>query len=303
MRYDWDDDHGTVQLLPGPGRPVYVVGANAEVVMDRLLAGTGLKPRRHHALAVHFGGKKVIDAVRRQPGPEPARRPPHHRCAARLRQRVQRLVPVLRTSGCWRNSGTRPGEYGVHAMGPGSTIETALSAGNEANLIRTPSKQLRPRPLTPPPSSCHIDCGAPLRRAHCRRRRRACDRAEARTGRPAAVLRLTGAPAPTGASGRATYRRWSTVGARGCAGWSGSRTPSSSRGQRPLQGLALDRCSRPTTGSRPDRSSPAARSTTATSGRACPLPARPTHRHGRGPPHRPVGDANPRRQGRPSARR
>ena len=42
----------------------YVVGAHAELVVDRLLAGTGLRRSDISHWLVHSGGKKVIDAIR-----------------------------------------------------------------------------------------------------------------------------------------------------------------------------------------------------------------------------------------------
>ncbi|MFH8566291.1 3,5-dihydroxyphenylacetyl-CoA synthase DpgA [Streptomyces sp. NPDC017988] len=125
MRYDWDRDQGRFSFFLDPRIP-YVVGAHAEIVVDRLLEGTGLRRSDIRHWLVHSGGKKVIDAVVVNLG--------------LTRHDVRHTVGVLRdhgnvSSGSFlfsyerlREEGVaRPGEYGVlMTMGPGSTIETAL---------------------------------------------------------------------------------------------------------------------------------------------------------------------------------
>lgn len=125
MRYDWDEGHGTFSFYLDPDVP-YVVGANAETALDRLLGGTGLGPADIAHWVVHSGGKKVIDSVRVNLGLS--------------RHDVRHTTGVLRdhgnlSSGSFlfsyrrlRDEGiTAPGEFGVFmTMGPGSTIETAL---------------------------------------------------------------------------------------------------------------------------------------------------------------------------------
>ncbi|MEU2425704.1 3,5-dihydroxyphenylacetyl-CoA synthase DpgA [Streptomyces sp. NPDC007851] len=125
MRYDWDDDHGKFSFYLDRDVP-YVVGANAETVVRRLLDGTPLGPSDIEHWVVHSGGKKVIDSVMVNLG--------------LTRYDVRHTTEVLRdygnlSSGSFlfsyerlAGSGvTRPGEYGVFmTMGPGSTIETAL---------------------------------------------------------------------------------------------------------------------------------------------------------------------------------
>jgi polyketide synthase Type III len=125
MRYDWDDSQGKFSFYLDPDIP-YVVGAHAERVVDRLLAGTGLRRSDISHWLVHSGGKKVIDAVR---------------VNLRLtRHDVRHTIGVMRDHGnlssgsflfsyerLLREGVTKPGEYGVlMTMGPGSTIETAL---------------------------------------------------------------------------------------------------------------------------------------------------------------------------------
>ncbi|URN00817.1 type III polyketide synthase [Actinomadura madurae] len=125
MRYDWDDAQGKFSFYLAPEIP-YVVGANAGHVVARLLSGAGLRRSDIGHWLVHSGGKKVIDAVRMNLG--------------LTRHDVRHTTGVLRdygnlSSGSFlfsyerllRERVTRPGEYGVlMAMGPGSTIETAL---------------------------------------------------------------------------------------------------------------------------------------------------------------------------------
>lgn len=125
MRYDWDGSQGKFSFFLDPGIP-YVVGAHAELLIDRLLSGTGLRRSDISHWLVHSGGKKVIDAVRVNLG--------------LTRHEVRHTIGVLRDYGnlssasflfsyqrLVREGVTRSGDYGVlMTMGPGSTIETAL---------------------------------------------------------------------------------------------------------------------------------------------------------------------------------
>jgi 3,5-dihydroxyphenylacetyl-CoA synthase len=125
MRYDWDDGPGKFSFYLDPDIP-YVVGAHAERVVDRLLAGAGLRRTDISHWLLHSGGKKVIDAVRVNLG--------------LTRHDVRHTIGVLSdygnlSSGSFlfsyerllRDRVTMPGDYGVlMTMGPGSTIETAL---------------------------------------------------------------------------------------------------------------------------------------------------------------------------------
>jgi 3,5-dihydroxyphenylacetyl-CoA synthase len=125
MRYDWDGAAGKFSFFLDPDIP-YVVGAHAELVVGRLLSGTGLRRSDIRHWVVHSGGKKVIDAVRVNLG--------------LTRHDVRHTSSVLRdygnlSSGSFlfsyqrlvREGVTRPGDHGVlMTMGPGSTIETAL---------------------------------------------------------------------------------------------------------------------------------------------------------------------------------
>ncbi|MFE7115565.1 3,5-dihydroxyphenylacetyl-CoA synthase DpgA [Streptomyces sp. NPDC057654] len=125
MRYDWDRDLGRFSFYLDPLIP-YVVGAHAEIVVDRLLSGTGLRRSDIGHWLVHSGGKKVVDAVVVNLG--------------LTRHAVRHTTGVLRdhgnvSSGSFLFSYERlldegvaaPGDYGVlMTMGPGSTLETAL---------------------------------------------------------------------------------------------------------------------------------------------------------------------------------
>ncbi|MFD3457483.1 3,5-dihydroxyphenylacetyl-CoA synthase DpgA [Streptomyces sp. NPDC058691] len=126
MRYDWDNDQDRFSFFLDPQVP-YVVGAHAERVVDRLLAGTGVRRSDIAQWLVHSGGKKVIDAVGVNLG--------------LTRHDVRNTTSVLRdygnlSSGSFLFSYQRlveervvePGDYVVlMTMGPGSTIETALA--------------------------------------------------------------------------------------------------------------------------------------------------------------------------------
>ncbi|MDH6108567.1 polyketide synthase Type III [Kitasatospora sp. MAP12-15] len=126
MRYDWDGGQDRFSFYLDPHVP-YVVGAHAELVVDRLLSGTGLRRSDISHWLVHSGGKKVIDAVGVNLG--------------LTRHDVRHTTSVLRdygnlSSGSFLFSYQRlleekvaqPGEYCVlMTMGPGSTIETALA--------------------------------------------------------------------------------------------------------------------------------------------------------------------------------
>ena len=125
MRYDWDETQGKFSFYLDPEVP-YVVGANAETALEKLLDGTGLRFSDISHWVIHSGGKKVIDSVRANLGLS--------------RHDVRHTTGVLRdhgniSSGSFlfsyerlRDEGcARPGEFGVlMTMGPGSTIEMAL---------------------------------------------------------------------------------------------------------------------------------------------------------------------------------
>jgi polyketide synthase Type III len=125
MRYDWDDDAGKFSFFLDRDVP-YVVGANAEGVIGRLLAGTRVRRSDIAHWIIHSGGKKVIDSVAINLG--------------LTRHDVRHTTSVLRDFGNLSSGSflfsfarlldentVRPGDLGLFmTMGPGSTIETAL---------------------------------------------------------------------------------------------------------------------------------------------------------------------------------
>jgi predicted naringenin-chalcone synthase len=125
MRYDWDERAGKFSFFLDPNIP-YVVGANAEKPVDRLLKRFGLRRRHIDHWLVHSGGKKVIDAMMYNLG--------------LTAHDVRHTLSVLRdygnlSSGSFLFSYTRlmaegvvkRGDYGVMVtMGPGTSIEAAL---------------------------------------------------------------------------------------------------------------------------------------------------------------------------------
>ena len=125
MRFEWDQQHGKFSFFLAQDVP-YVVGANAESVIDQLLADAGLRRSEISHWIVHSGGKKVIDSVKVNLG---------------LTTRdVRHTSSVLRDFGNMSSGSflfsyqrlldeglVRPGDYAVMmTMGPGATIETAL---------------------------------------------------------------------------------------------------------------------------------------------------------------------------------
>ncbi|MFD4831258.1 3,5-dihydroxyphenylacetyl-CoA synthase DpgA [Streptomyces uncialis] len=125
MRYDWDEDLGKFSFFLDPEVP-YVVGAHAELALERLLNGTGAQRTDIAHWIIHSGGKKVIDSVRVN--------------LSLTRRDVRHTTGVLRDHGNLSSGSflfsyerliaeqcTEPGDLGViMTMGPGSTIEMAL---------------------------------------------------------------------------------------------------------------------------------------------------------------------------------
>ncbi|MCB9795166.1 MAG: type III polyketide synthase [Alphaproteobacteria bacterium] len=125
MRYDWDDEQHKFSFFLDREIP-YVVGANAEKPVERLLSAAGLKRRDIAHWIVHSGGKKVVDAIKYNVGI--------------TAWDVRHTSSVLRDFGNLSSGSflfsyqrlldeglVRRGDYGVlMTMGPGSTIETAL---------------------------------------------------------------------------------------------------------------------------------------------------------------------------------
>ncbi len=125
MRYDWDDKQHKFSFYLDRDIP-YVVGANAEKPLTRLLDRHNLRRRHIKHWIVHSGGKKVVDAIKYNIGI--------------TEHDVRHTASVLRDYGnvssasflfsfqrLLQEGRVRTGDYGVlMTMGPGSTIETAL---------------------------------------------------------------------------------------------------------------------------------------------------------------------------------
>ena len=125
MRFDWDTSAGKWSFFLDRDIP-YVVGANAERPVNRLLQANGLKRRQIKHWLVHSGGKKVIDAIKYNIGI--------------TAHDVRHTVSVLRDFGnissasvlfsyerLMEEGSVERGDFGVMmTMGPGSTVETAL---------------------------------------------------------------------------------------------------------------------------------------------------------------------------------
>ncbi len=125
MRFDWAQEHGKFSFVLAQEVP-YVVGANAEQIIDRLLRGAGLRRSEISHWLVHSGGKKVIDSVKINLG--------------LTADDLRHTSSVLRDYGNMSSGSflfsyerllqegrVKPGDYGVMmTMGPGATIEAAL---------------------------------------------------------------------------------------------------------------------------------------------------------------------------------
>lgn len=125
MRFEWDDDAGKFSFFLDRDIP-YVVGANAEIPLRRLLESHGLKRRHISHWLVHSGGKKVVDAIKYNVGlsdwdvrhTHSVLRDYGNLSSGSFLFSFQRLLAEGRV---------KRGDYGVMmTMGPGSTIETAL---------------------------------------------------------------------------------------------------------------------------------------------------------------------------------
>lgn len=125
MRYDWDDEAGKFSFFLDRDIP-YVVGANAERPVARLLAAHGLRKRHIQHWIVHSGGKKVVDAIKYNLGisdwdvrhTHSVLRDYGNLSSGSFLFSFQRLLAEGRVAR---------GDFAVlMTMGPGSTIETAL---------------------------------------------------------------------------------------------------------------------------------------------------------------------------------
>ena len=125
MRSEWDSDHGKFRFCLDPAIP-YVIGANANVAIDRLLAKEDISVNDIDHWVVHSGGRKVIDGVRMNLGLS--------------KHDLRHTISVLHDFGNLSSSSfmfsyqrllneskAKPSDIGMMmTMGPGSTIELAL---------------------------------------------------------------------------------------------------------------------------------------------------------------------------------
>ncbi len=125
MRFDWDEEQGKYSFFLDRDIP-YVVGANAEKPVGRLLARFGLRRRHISHWIVHSGGKKVVDAIKYNVGLTDfdVR---HTHSVLRDFGNLSSGSFLFSLSRLLAEGRVRRGDYGVlMTMGPGSTIETAL---------------------------------------------------------------------------------------------------------------------------------------------------------------------------------
>ena len=125
MRFDWHDAHGKFSFSLAQDVP-YVVGANAEAVIDQLLGEAGLRRSDIAHWIVHSGGKKVIDSVKVNLGLT-ARDVRHTSSVLRDYGNMSSGSFLFSYQRLLQEGQVQPGDYAVMmTMGPGSTIETAL---------------------------------------------------------------------------------------------------------------------------------------------------------------------------------
>ncbi len=125
MRFDWDEEQGKYSFFLDRDIP-YVVGANAEKPVGRLLAKFGLRKRHIAHWIVHSGGKKVVDAIKYNVGLTDfdVR---HTHSVLRDYGNLSSGSFLFSLSRLIAEGRVRRGDYGIlMTMGPGSTIETAL---------------------------------------------------------------------------------------------------------------------------------------------------------------------------------
>jgi len=125
MRFDWDEDQGKFSFFVDKETP-YVVGANIEKAIGRLLHRSELKICDIDHWIVHSGGKKVVDSITYNLGlsKNDLR---HTRNVLRRFGNVSSASFLVSYEELVEECATKPGDYGVFiTMGPGSTIETAL---------------------------------------------------------------------------------------------------------------------------------------------------------------------------------
>ena len=125
MRFDWDENKSKFSFYVDKETP-YVVGANIEKAVSRLLQRSNLKMADIDHWVVHSGGKKVVDSITYNLGlsKHDLR---HTRGVLRSHGNVSSASFLVSYKRLADEGVAQPGDYGIFVtMGPGSTIETAL---------------------------------------------------------------------------------------------------------------------------------------------------------------------------------
>jgi 3,5-dihydroxyphenylacetyl-CoA synthase len=104
----------------------YVIGRNAQIPINRLLERHGLKKEHIKHWVLHSGGKKVIDSIVENLNlPQEAVR--HTRNILKRYGNISSSAVIFALGELLKEGVAEEGDYGIlMAMGPGSSIETAL---------------------------------------------------------------------------------------------------------------------------------------------------------------------------------
>lgn len=104
----------------------YVIGRNASIPINRLLERHGLKKEHIKHWVLHSGGKKVIDSIVENLNlPQEAVR--HTRNILKRYGNISSSAVIFALGELLKEGVAEEGDYGIlMAMGPGSSIETAL---------------------------------------------------------------------------------------------------------------------------------------------------------------------------------
>ncbi len=125
MKFDWDDEHSKFSFFLARDVP-YVIGANVEKAVGKLLEKTGMKKRDISHWIVHSGGKKVIDSIKVNLGLN-VNDLRHTTSVLRDYGNVSSGSFLFSYQRLMRENKIEAGDYGIMiTMGPGATIETAL---------------------------------------------------------------------------------------------------------------------------------------------------------------------------------
>lgn len=125
MKYDWDDGQGKFSFFLDRDVP-YVIGANVEKAVTRLLKKNNVRKSQISHWIVHSGGKKVIDSIKVNLGLT-ANDLRHTTSVLRDYGNVSSGSFLFSYERLVKENKVNKGDYGMMiTMGPGATIETAL---------------------------------------------------------------------------------------------------------------------------------------------------------------------------------